>query len=179
MADQKITPSEAAEWRAIGEYTATEAAWLLMDIDPKTTWIDETKGHRRVQALACRIRDRFKISDYGNWGTAEMMRGDPTRQRTTLVELRQFAEEAGMHPIILSDAQPMGAEAANPDDTEPDPRHRRTLLRVIAALMQEAKLKDVPDKRAAHAINSILDLTGQGMKADTIAAVIKAAREID
>lgn len=64
---------------------------------------------------------------------------------------------------------------------EPDPRHRRTLLRIIGALLDLAEIdpEEAP-KTTAHAINAKLELKiGRGMKADTIADVIKAARAID
>ena len=63
---------------------------------------------------------------------------------------------------------------------EPDPRHRKTLLRIIGALADLAGIDDaMPPKRAAHAINSKLESMGQkGMKPDTIAAVITAARSL-
>ena len=61
---------------------------------------------------------------------------------------------------------------------EPDPRHRKTLLRVIGALLELAKIDDtMPAKTAAHAINARLNSMGQKpMKPDTIAAVITAAQ---
>ena len=63
---------------------------------------------------------------------------------------------------------------------EPDPRNRKTMLRIIGALADLAGIDDaMPPKRAAHAINSKLESMGQkGMKPDTIAAVITAARRL-
>lgn len=63
---------------------------------------------------------------------------------------------------------------------EPDPRHRKTLLRIIGALAEMAGIDDdMPAKTAAHAINSKLESMGQrGMKSDTIAAVITDARRL-
>lgn len=66
-------------------------------------------------------------------------------------------------------------------DMEPDPRHRRTLLRVIAALMKQAKIdREMSPNKVADIINSLLrELVLTEMKNDTIARVIQAAREID
>lgn len=63
---------------------------------------------------------------------------------------------------------------------DPDPRHRKTLLRIIGALAGLARIDDtLPPKTAAHAINSRLsDLGQKGLKPDTIAAVITAARRL-
>ena len=54
------------------------------------------------------------------------------------------------------------------------------MLRIIGALADLAGIDDaMPPKRAAHAINSKLESMGQkGMKPDTIAAVITAARRL-
>lgn len=61
---------------------------------------------------------------------------------------------------------------------EPDPRHRKTLLRIIAALLELAEIDDTtPAKTAAHEINAKLEGMGQTpMKPDTIATVINDAR---
>ncbi|MBK1716842.1 hypothetical protein [Thiocystis violacea] len=190
MADEKLTPSEVAIWRATRAYTPAEAAWLLMDKAPQTIWIDDTKG--AAFALACQIREEFRTSDYGAFGTPREsiafdvryegeFRGIATieggrRQRITFDELRQFAEQRGLKPMILSAQEPAGAD----DDREPDPRHRKTLLRIIAALMKLAKIdSDMATKTAAHAINSVLEETGRSMKPDTIARVLNDAREVD
>lgn len=98
-------------------------------------------------------------------------------------ELEQWARDR--HGLGTGYEEPAARETKenqlykNVRNDEPDPRHRRTLLRVIAALMKQARVEDLPGKTVAHAINATLDETARGMKADTIAAVIKAAREID
>lgn len=66
------------------------------------------------------------------------------------------------------------------DESEPDPRHRKTLLRIIGALAELAHLDGtMPAKRVATMINSQLDSMGQKkMKDDTIAQVIADARAV-
>lgn len=115
MTEGKLTPSKAALWRSIGQYTAAEAAWLLMDEAPQTTWImgaygtnTGTKGP--ALAMAFQVRDRFHLSD------------DPRvrRQRITLAELHLFAEERGLKPMILCDPEPVDADSMQwpyPHDT--------------------------------------------------------------
>ena len=111
-----MTVAEVSEWRAVGGYTATEAAWLLLDLNAQTTWIGETKDPRRVLSLAFRVRDRFGISDHGNFGTADMIRNaPPTRQRITLAELCMFAAEIGLTPVICNpDAAAREVEPTKP-----------------------------------------------------------------
>lgn len=114
MADTKITSSEVAMWRAVGVYTAAQAAWLLIDREPQTMWIRDTEG--MAFTLACRIQERFRTSDYGEFGPRNGFPSDvaplvsqivdPGRLHVTLDELRLFAEECGMRPTILCDDEP-------------------------------------------------------------------------
>lgn len=78
----------------------------------------------------------------------------------------------------LTEVERMKRELAA-ERENPDPRHRSTLLRTIAALLQMARIDDtMPPKTAAHAINSRLKDMGQKeMKADTISTVITDARQ--
>ena len=85
-------------------------------------------------------------------------------------------------PAAESAAPVVEPPQADPETVERDldPRHRKTLLRIIAALLEQAKVTaDLPDKTTAHALNACLDRLGvKRMKPDTIADVIKAARAL-
>ena len=169
MADEKLTPISAALWRALGEYiqpdplfveptyTPTQAAWLLLDREPLTSRRDEP-APPVVEVLAGTLEPRLPIG----------------QKRFGIDELRQFAKELGLKPVILNN------KPSRNDDAEPDPRHRKTLLRIIAALLDLAEIDpDEPPTTTAHAVNAKLGLKGRGMKPDTIADVIRDAREID
>lgn len=73
-------------------------------------------------------------------------------------------------------------EQSTTDASEPDPRHRTTLLRIIGALLDMAGMMDeaMAKTSAAHAINSQLKAMGQREMhpKNTIAPVIVAARHL-
>ncbi len=71
-------------------------------------------------------------------------------------------------------------EVSGRNDREPDPRHRKTLLRIISALLDLAEVaSSEPPKTTAHDINAKLELKGCSMKPDTIADVIRTDRDTD
>lgn len=196
MAETKLTPESAAVWRAIGQYTAAQAACLLLNLEPESDSLHDLSG--APLAMGTRIKERFNLTDPKQSRIfIDLDDPPPSRDELTLAQLESFAHEIGIHrALILStnppespDADRLLAENAElkariamleGERLEPDPRHRRTLLRIIAALMDQAKIDDaMPAKTAAHALNSVLEKTGRAMKADTIANVIEDAREVD
>lgn len=178
------TPDYPA-WDMVSEFEPLQAAFLWLDIEPETAY--RHKAPPKVQAIADTLTERAR--EQGNTQTGYL-------SRESLVE---FAKSKGVEPPFLfpetrelrcsvSDIQALKAERDSlramvdrmaADNAEPDPRHRKTLLRIIGALLELAKIDpDMPAKTAAHAINSRLELKGGGMKADVIADNIKDARRL-
>lgn len=150
MADAKGILDDA-KWDQIDRFYSADAAALWFELDGRDPV---------VKALAGQIEQRFK----GN-ATQGMF--------VTRHELTEFAKEKGVRPPFLF------PEERKREDGEPDPRHKKTLLHIIAALLDLADIDPSESpKTTAHAINAKLELRGAPMKADTIAQVIRDAREL-
>lgn len=159
MAETKATP-DYANWDAIDRFNSDQAAALWFEFEPKDRPPIQPQA---AQALAREIERRFR--DNGYQGLL-----------ITRSDLLILAEEKGVRPPFLfpEERKPTTREG------EPDPRHRKTLLRIIAALLDLAKFdpNEAPTT-TARKVKDELERKGATMKPDTIAAVIRDARELD
>lgn len=153
-----------------------KAAYLELDLSNYGVWKGYCAAEAEISAALDARLKALRVSD-------ESFLAETIPHDLTAVQLRDrliacLDENATLHKEksrLIMDA------LANPDfEHEPDPRHRKTLLRIIGALADLAGIDDaMPPKTAAHAINSKLESMGQkGMKPDTIAAVVTAARRL-
>ena len=171
-------------------YTAIEAAvrWCgliereaeitkAISEDPRARFPDWPCLRPRIDELRYAMRNE-KLP-YGIDGNPRFNSGERRSETRWTIDHHDLA--AWMTEYYPDEKPPfLFGAAARSDDTEPDPRHRKTLLRTIAALLDLLEIDpDEPPKTTAHAVNAKLELKNRGMKPETIAAVIKAAREID
>ncbi len=108
MTTSKLTPSSAAQWRSIGQYTAAQAASLLLGMEP------DDSPSPKATALAARIAERFNLRPPG---PVIRRKGDPTPPRRTHInfdELERFAYGAE-----LTDSPLFGKAAADDAPAEP------------------------------------------------------------
>lgn len=192
MSDSKLTPSSAAYWRSIGQYTAAQGARLLLVMEPQGERISDTTG--KARALARRIAERFNLRDPGslvitrrksswpsyaddhNLGTAKQA---PAKRTTiSLAELERFAYEAG-----LTDSPLFSKAAAKKEPAaDMDPRERTSLLLLVGVLAEMQGLELSQPHKAAEAITNrrdqILPANANGLRnIKTIAKYLKEASE--
>jgi hypothetical protein len=109
MTHTQLTPDSAAVWRSIGEYSADQAACLLLNIEPERSYFAHSGKGR---ALAVRIEQRFGIEDTG-------ILTDPI----SLSSLEAFASEIGITDSLLFRPQP--PEQPPPPEQPAKPRPGR------------------------------------------------------
>ena len=174
-----ITRDEISFWLSVGNYTPAEAAWLLLDQTPQSSRISDTQG--LALAMARAIQKQFETYEEDDKASIRPQSGDPLlhgaqivmswwrRKRITLDELRQFAQERGLNPMIL---HPEDAAAEKPEDLQPQaPAPQDPVVAphgpVVALATPEkprAKPGPKPDPALQQAIEMALKLGREGLK---------------
>jgi hypothetical protein len=172
-----MTEPDWDTWRHIPHVARWQAAALSLNINP-----DELQDRRECDTR--RIADQAKRAEFDrrlriiNAQRYDVLGSDPNTRAIGLARFAAWALSIGwdIPRELRALTEPPKRRAA--DDGEPDPRHRKTLLRIIGALLDLAEIDpDEPPKTTAHSINAKLELRGAGMKDDTIAKVIRDARD--
>ncbi len=196
-------------WRHIPLVKRWEAAALSLDIDPdplrrlnrsecdpktiagKVAREEFEKRRRIIESQrystlpGCRNTRRIGIKPFAAW--ARRIGWDIPPELAALADSAELDPQAELEKAkaqlkAVSDERDSLRETVDRltvDNAEPDPRHRKTLLRIIGALLDLAEIEpNEPPKTTAHEVNAKLELQGGGMKPDTIAEVIRAARQL-
>ena len=153
------------------------AAWLEstgLDLETNDAWHSYYVRELRIEGAmegrleALRTIAEWKAEAPEAWGADDTTPATPGPSMAELKLAKTMEDNIRLRRELAAERE------------EPDPRNRKTMLRIIGALADLAGIDDaMPPKTAAHAINSKLESMGQkGMKPDTIAAVITAARRL-